>query len=136
MYIRVCSGILCVEDRHRLNVQNYRNMHKFIIFILYFIKKHPEVILLVVYHHCPVVFNTVIPEAFRLNKAPLIFNQGAAVWLSALETVVRHQFIWQLIYVPLPLYKNILALRLFQLFTVWPLVPTWTFTETVLLDGL
>lgn len=71
-------------------------------------------------------------DAFKPNKEPWIFNQGAAIWLSALQTVVTYPYICHLIYPPSRIIENIVALRLFQLFTLWPLVQTFVIYWLVL----
>lgn len=48
--------------------------------------------------HQYVEYTVVVHDAFKPNKGPWIFNHGAAVWLSALQTVVTHQYICHLIY--------------------------------------
>ena len=70
----------------------------------------------------------VLRDAFKPNKGLWIFNHGAAVWLSALQTVVTYQYICHLIYPPSRIIENISALRFFQLFTIQPLVLLW-FTD-------
>lgn len=55
-----------------------------------------SLVLLAWYVECIVV----VHNAFKPNKGPWIFNQGAAVWLSALQTVVTYQYICHLIYPP------------------------------------
>lgn len=73
-------------------------------------------VLLARYVECTVC----VHDAFRPNKRPWIFNQGAAVWLSALQTVNIPVYL-SLDLLPHCVYRNILALRLFQLFTLRPL---------------